>query len=142
MKRLLILIFFFSFNVYADKIPDFSLPVYNADSKFQLSEVLKGKKVLINFWATWCTSCIHEIPLLETLKEKYGKDVVFVAVNAGENSKLIDRFLKKYKFTYIILKDEDRSFSKSVGVDSLPVTMVLDQSRNIIYRAVVPPKEI
>lgn len=142
MKRLWMLIFFFSLNVYADKMPDFNLPVYNADSKFQLSEVLKGKKVLINFWATWCTSCIHEIPLLESLKEKYGNDVVFVAVNAGEKSKLIDRFLKKYKFTYIILKDEDRSFSKSVGVDSLPVTMVVDQSRNIIYRAVIPPKEI
>ena len=123
-------------------MPDFSLPVYNADSKFKLSEELKGKKILINFWATWCTSCIHEIPLLENLKEKYGKDVVFIAVNAGEKSNLIDRFLKKYKFSYIILKDEDRSFSKSVGVDSLPVTMVLDQDRNIIYRGVVPPKEI
>ncbi len=142
MKRLILLIFFFSLNVYAEKMPDFSLPIYNADSKFKLSEELKGKKVLINFWATWCTSCIHEIPLLETLKEKYGKDVVFVAVNAGEKSNLIDRFLKKYKFSYIMLKDEDRSFSKSVGVDSLPVTMVLDQDRNVIYRAVVPPKEI
>lgn len=142
MKRLILLLFFFSLNVYAEKMPDFSLPIYNADSKFKLSEELKGKKILINFWATWCTSCIHEIPLLETLKEKYGKDVVFVAVNAGEKSNLIDRFLKKYKFSYIILKDEDRSFSKSVGVDSLPVTMVMDQDRNVIYRAVVPPKEI
>ena len=142
MKRLILLCFFLSLNVYADKMPDFSLPVYNADSKFKLSEELKGKKILINFWATWCTSCIHEIPLLENLKEKYGKDVVFIAVNAGEKSNLIDRFLKKYKFSYIMLKDEDRSFSKSVGVDSLPVTMVLDQDRNVIYRAVVPPKEI
>lgn len=142
MKRFILLLFFLSLNVYAEKLPDFNLPVYNTESKFQLSENLKGKKILINFWATWCTSCIHEIPLLEALKEKYGKDVVFVAVNAGEKSNLIDRFLKKYKFSYILLKDEDRSFSKSIGVDSLPVTIVLDKDRNIIYRDVVPPKEI
>lgn len=142
MKRLVLLLFFFSLNVYAEKLSDFNLPVYNTDSKFHLSESLKDKKVLINFWATWCTSCIHEIPLLEALKEKYGKDVVFVAVNAGEKSNLIERFLKKYKFSYILLKDEDRSFSKSIGVDSLPVTIVLDKDRNIIYRDVVPPKEI
>ncbi|MEA9357641.1 TlpA disulfide reductase family protein [Bacteriovorax sp. PP10] len=142
MKQLVLLLFFFSLNAYAEKLPDFNLPVYNTDSKFHLSESLKDKKVLINFWATWCTSCIHEIPLLEALKEKYGKDVVFVAVNAGEKSNLIERFLKKYKFSYILLKDEDRSFSKSIGVDSLPVTIVLDKDRNIIYRDVVPPKEI
>jgi len=142
MKKLIWLLCFFSLNTYADKMPDFNLPVYNADSKFQLSEEIKGKKIIINFWASWCTSCIHEIPLLENLKEKFGKDAVFVAVNAGEKSNLIDRFLKKYKFSYIILKDGDRTFSKSAGVDSLPVTIVLDQDRNIIYRDVVPPKKI
>lgn len=142
MKRLVLFLFLLTSNAYAEKVPDFNLPVYNTDSTFQLSENLKGKKILINFWATWCTSCIHEIPLLESLKEKYGKDVVFVAVNAGEKSNLIDRFLKKYKFSFTILKDEDRSFSKNIGVDSLPVTIVLDKDRNIIYRDVVPPKEI
>lgn len=142
MKKLVLLLSLFSFNVYADKLADFNLPVYNADSHFHLSEKLKNKKILINFWATWCTSCIHEIPQLESLKEKYGEEVIFVAINAGEKSNLIDRFLKKYKFSYILLKDEDRSFSKSIGVDSLPVTIVLDKDRNIIYRDVVPPKEL
>lgn len=142
MKRFILLFLFLSLNVYAEKIPDFNLPIYNTDSTFHLSEKIKGKKILINFWASWCTSCIHEIPLLEALKAKHEKDVIFVAVNAGEKSNLIDRFLKKYQFSYIILKDEERSFSKSVGVDSLPITIVLDQEGKIIYRDVVPPKEI
>lgn len=142
MRLIILLTFFISLSAHAEKFTDFNLPVYNAESKFHLSENIKGKKILINFWATWCTSCIHEIPQLEALKAKYDKDVVFVAVNAGEKSNLIDRFLKKYKFSFILLKDEDRSFSKSVGVDSLPVTIVLDQDRNVIYRDVVPPKEI
>ena len=142
MKRLIVLLYFISLIVYSDVIPDFSLPIYSTDSKFKLSENLKGKKVLINFWASWCISCIHEIPLLESLKEKYGNDVVFVAVNAGEKSNLINKFIKKNKFTYTVLTDEDRSFSKSIGVDSLPVTILVDQDQKIIYRGVVPPKEL
>lgn len=132
----------FSFGAHAEKMKDFSLPYYQQGEKFTLSEALKGKKILINFWATWCTSCIQELPKLEALKEKYGNDVTFVAVNAGEKNNLMARFFKKYKFSYVHLKDEDRSFSKSVGVDSLPVTMVIDKDMNIIYRDVVPPTQI
>lgn len=129
-------------NAFAEKIPDFSLPVFKQTEKFRLSENLKGKKVLINFWATWCTSCIHELPLLETLKSKYGESVTFIAINAGEQSNLMEKFFKKYKFSYIHLKDEDRSLSKSLKVDSLPVTIVLDKDMNVIYRDTVPPKEL
>lgn len=142
MKILLFLAFLISFSAHAEKMKDFSLPVYKQNEKFVLSEHLKGKKVLINFWATWCTSCIHEIPLLEALKVKYGDSVTFVAVNAGEKSNLIEKFFKKYKFSYLHLKDEDRNFSKSINVDSLPVTIVVDKDMNVIYRDVVPPKEI
>ncbi|RPJ79255.1 MAG: TlpA family protein disulfide reductase [Alphaproteobacteria bacterium] len=139
---LAVLLGIFSFNACAEKMIDFNLPVYQKNEKFQLSDKLKGKKILINFWASWCTSCIHEIPQLEALKVKYGNDVQFVAVNAGEKSNLIDRFLKKYKFTFVILNDDDRNYSKSIGVNSLPVTIVVDKDMNIIYRDIVPPKEL
>lgn len=142
MKILILLTLLFSFNAHAEKMKDFSLPIYQKTEKFNLGDELKGKKVLINFWATWCTSCIHEIPQLELLKAKYGDSVTFVAVNAGEKTNLIDRFLKKYKFSYTILKDEDRSFSKSLAVESLPVTIVVDKNMNVVYRDVVPPKEL
>lgn len=133
----------FSLSAQAEKLIDFNLPVYQKDEKFLLSEKIKNnKKILINFWASWCTSCIHEIPQLEALKLKYGNDVQFVAINAGEKSNLIDRFLKKNKFSFIILSDEDRTFSKSIGVNSLPVTIVLDKDMNIIYRDTVPPKSL
>lgn len=142
MKKYILLFCLLSINAYAEKMPDFTLPIHPQNEKFHLLEKLKGKKVLINFWASWCTSCIHEIPELEALKAKYGNDVTFVAVNAGEKSNLIDRFVKKNKFSFILLKDENRLFSKSVGVDSLPVTMVVDKDLNITYRGTVPPKEL
>ena len=139
MKIIWVLLIIFSLKVHAEKIPDFNLPVYAKNSTVHLSEEFKDKKVLINFWASWCTSCIHEIPKLEALKEKYGNDVVFLAINAGEKSHLIEKFVKKYGFSFIILEDADRSFSKSIGVNSLPVTLVIDKDMNIIYRDIVPP---
>lgn len=144
MKRwiLAVLIGLSSYNAYAEKMINFNLPIYQTNEKFQLSERLKGKKILINFWASWCTSCIHEIPQLEALKLKHGNDVQFVAINAGEKSNLIDRFLRKNKFTFLILNDDDRNYSKSIGVNSLPVTIVVDKDMNIIYRDIVPPKEL
>lgn len=142
MKFLAIFLFIFSLSAHAEKMKDFSLPIYKQSEQFKLSEAAKGKKVLINFWATWCTSCIQELPKLEALKEKYGNEVTFVAVNAGEKSNLIERFFKKYNFSYTHLKDEDRVFSKSIGVDSLPVTIVVDKDLNVVYRDVVPPKDL
>ena len=142
MKYLILILIIFSSNVFAEKISDFSLPINKEQQKFVLSENLKTKKVLINFWATWCTSCIQELPQLEALKAKYGDQVTFVAVNAGEKQNLLDKFFKKYNFSYIQLKDEDRVFSKSLKVESLPVTIVIDRDMNIIYRDVVPPKTL
>lgn len=142
MKILITGLLLFSLSARAEKMKDFTLPVYQKGEKFHLQEELKKKKVLLNFWATWCTSCIQELPKLEALKVKYGNEVTFVSVNAGEKDNLIGRFLKKYNFSYTLVKDEDRSFSKSVGVDSLPVTIVIDKEMNIVYRDIVPPSEL
>ncbi len=142
MKFLVLLLLFLSLSAQAEKMQDFTLPIFKENKNFVLSENLKDKKILINFWASWCTSCIQELPLLDALKEKYGDKVVFVAINAGEKSNLITKFLKKYKFNFIHLEDQDRVLSKKLKVDSLPVTIVVDKDMNIIYREVVPPKEL
>jgi thiol-disulfide isomerase/thioredoxin len=146
MKKVLIVCWIVIFSVrnsaHADKLPDFTLSTVEKNESFILSKEIQGKKVLINFWATWCTSCIQEIPLLENLKEKYKEDVHFIAINAGEKNHLVNRFFKKYKFSYIQLMDNDRTLSKALGVESLPVTIVIDQNLNILYRGVVPPKSL
>jgi thiol-disulfide isomerase/thioredoxin len=126
----------------AETMPDFSLPIYKSNTTFQLKESVKGKKVLLNFWASWCTSCAHEIKELEALKAKYGDSVVFVGVNAGEKNNLIEKFINKHKFTFIQVVDENREFSKKLGVNALPVTMVIDSNMNIVFKDVRPPKEL
>ena len=140
MFRFLLLFFLISsLNAYSDVIKDFTLPVYNTNKTMKLSELVK--KVLINFWASWCTSCIHELEILEKLK-KENPDVEFVAINAGENKKKIKRFLKKYDFSYLILMDKNKKFSKSVGVLSLPQTFIIGKNNEVLYKGEVPPIKI
>lgn len=129
-------------NIRAEKILNGNLLIYPSNDPIEVFKIAPGKKVVLNFWASWCTSCIGEIPELESLKKKYNENVLFYAINAGEKKSLIDRFLKKTGFSYTVLIDEDRKYSKLVGVDSLPITIVLDSELNIIYRGTRPPKEI
>ena len=120
------------------------LPNFAGGKSFHLKEEsAKHKRIVINFWASWCTACIEELSELEALKIKYQKKgVLFVAINAGEKPKKIKKFLRKHKFSYDILEDKDRVLSKSLGVTELPQTMVLDNKMNIIFRSHRPPEKI
>ena len=140
--RFLLLFILLSTSLQAKTFKDFTLPVFNSSKRFNLDKALKEKKVLLNFWASWCTSCIQELPELRELKEKYGDDVVFVAINAGEKRFKIKKFLDKYDFPYFILVDKNKELPKSVGVLSLPQTFVIGEGREILYKGDRPPKKI
>lgn len=103
----------------------------------------ENDKILINFWASWCTGCIQELAELLALKEKYkDQKVLFIAINAGESKKKIKKFIKKYKFSYLVLLDKDRVLSKGLGVNNLPKTIVVNKKREILFTGNRPPKEI
>ncbi len=135
----LIILAIFTYSVGATELKPFSLKEYESAKEINLSEI-KGKKyTLINFWATWCVACIKELPELEELKAK-NTDVSFIAINAGEDARKIKKFLKKHTFTYQMLLDTDKSYSKSVGVLELPHTIVIDPQGKIVYSNHRPPK--
>ncbi len=143
MKRIFIIMamsLFVSAHAYTPK--DFKLNSYDKTEDVELKE-FKGKKLLINFWATWCTSCIEEIPILHKLKEsKNAKNYNFIAISAGDSRKKIKKFIKRHKFNYKILMDKDNSLSKSWGVEALPVTIILDEEQKVIYEGIRPPKAL
>ena len=138
---LFIILFCISTMTLAEKIKDFSLPIYGSNKVFNLSKELKKKKVVLNFWASWCTSCVKELPILEELKNK-NPDVLFVGVNAGDSKRKIKKFLKRYSFSYLILEDKSKEFSKSVGVLNLPQTWVISNDRVVKYKSDIPPEKI
>ena len=139
MKILIFILIFLPVN--AEKIKDASFPIFGSKEIHHLKKNNLGKKTIINFWASWCTACVKELEELETLKKNY-PDYNYVAINAGEKNKKIKKFYKKYKFSYKILLDDKKEFSKSVGVLELPRTIVVDKDLNILYNSAIPPKKL
>ncbi len=138
------LLFLLSFSLFitcasAEQIKDFTLKSYDSKTEIKLSDIKGPAYTLFNFWATWCVACIKELPELEELKQK-NKDVNFVAINAGEDQKKIKKFLKKHTFTYRILLDESKSYTKSIGVLELPHTIVINSNGEVVYSNHRPPK--
>ena len=68
--------------------PDFTAKLNNGET-FTLSDK-KGQVILLNFWATWCSNCVKEMPAIEKLYEEYGDQIVIVGVNVGEDEDTIN----------------------------------------------------
>ncbi len=107
---------------------DFTLQATDG-SQVSLSD-LRGKVVLLNFWATWCPPCKAEMPDLEALYREYGKahDFVVVGVNLQEDQEIIEQFARQAGLSFPILLDTDGKVSgQAYAVRSLPMSMIIDR---------------
>jgi cytochrome c biogenesis protein CcmG/thiol:disulfide interchange protein DsbE len=90
-------------------------------------EDLRGKAVVINFWASWCVPCREEAPLLEKTWRAYRDEgVVFVGVNTKDARSDARRFVKEFGVTYPIVRDLDQTLTRGFGVKGLPETFFVD----------------
>ncbi len=106
-------------------VPDFTLNTLNGDS-VRLSS-LRGKVVLINFWATWCGYCVYEMPDLQALHEMYEGEVVVLAVNVREAPDSVARFIETNGYSFTVLLDADGKVTRAYMVSGLPTTFVVDR---------------
>lgn len=96
-----------------------------------LSE-LRGKAVLINFWASWCEPCITEMPSLQTLAERHGSDkLVVLAVNFKEASPTVERFVQRNSLTLPVLLDTQGNMARAWGVSIFPTTVLVNPQGRI-----------
>jgi thiol-disulfide isomerase/thioredoxin len=117
--------------------PDFVLGDMD-EEKVSLKE-LRGKVVLINFWATWCPPCRREMPSMERLYQKInGDNFTVLAVNQMEAEDLVFAFTGQLEvdLTFTILFDKDSSVSQAFNVKGLPTSYLIDKKGNIRYRAI------
>ena len=116
--------------------PDFDLKVLDGGGKTMKLSSLRGKAVIVDFWATYCGPCKIEMPWFVELQKKYGPEglqIVGVAVDdAGE--KAISDFTKKMGINYPILIGTEKVADQYGGLDGLPTTFFLDRSGKIIDR--------
>jgi cytochrome c biogenesis protein CcmG, thiol:disulfide interchange protein DsbE len=108
------------------------LPVLGDGGQRSLAS-LKGKVVVLNFWASWCEPCQLEAPLLERAQsrlERYGGTVLGVTyLDASPDS---ESFVRKYHLTYTSLRDTTGAFAHSYGTDQLPESFVINRQGRIV----------
>ncbi|VAX16121.1 hypothetical protein MNBD_NITROSPINAE02-93 [hydrothermal vent metagenome] len=106
--------------------PPFDAPGLDGD-KITLDS-LKGKAIILNFWATWCIPCKMEMPLLEQVyNDNKDKGLVIIGANYRQPAPIIKRFISKNPISFPILLDEDGKISKKYGVFALPATFFINR---------------
>jgi peroxiredoxin len=112
--------------------PEFALPTLKGD-KVALSS-LRGKVVLIDFWAQWCEPCKKELPQLEKLAKEYaGKGVVVLAVNIDKQRDNAVRMAKQLGLTLDVLLDPAGSVAASYDLPKMPTSFVVDKKGIVRY---------
>ena len=118
--------------VVGNTIPDFS--VTSLEGKTIDKDSLKGEVVVLNFWASWCTPCMAEIPELKDLAANSKARIVGIALD--ENGlETVKPFVETHKINYTVAVGSQDMFQQFNGV-GIPYTLVLDPSQRIvkIYR--------
>jgi peroxiredoxin len=109
-----------------------ALKLESTEDKTYNLEEYRGKVVVLNFWGTWCTPCIKEIPSLERLQKSFSKnELVVLSVTTGESKKEIQAFLKKVPADFPVLLNPDGSTVKQWKIVAFPTTFVIDQRGEI-----------
>lgn len=112
--------------------PDFELVTLD-NEKVKLSDY-RGKKVMLNFWASWCGPCRAEMPDMQKLHEVGQDDLVILAVNATQTEKSEEsaqEFVKELGLTFTTVLDKEGEVSKTYQVIGLPTTYFIDSEGKI-----------
>jgi thiol-disulfide isomerase/thioredoxin len=114
--------------------PDFQLETLDGKS-IKLAD-LRGRPVLINFWATWCGPCQQEMPLIEQYYQKYQPNLVVLAVNSDEPKTDVQAFVTNLNLTFPVLLDPDYKIEDLYRVRAFPTTFFVDKSGTIRYQQI------
>ena len=86
---------------------------------------LKGKAVVVNFWATWCAPCKEELPSLQTLHEISGGNPVVLGINVREPASRVTRYMKSTGLDFPVVLDAQGTLAQQWGVTVFPTTVLI-----------------
>ncbi|MDO8687303.1 MAG: redoxin domain-containing protein [Dehalococcoidales bacterium] len=118
-----------------NRAPDFQLRTLTGQT-VSLSS-LRGKPVLINFWATWCGPCKAEMPYLQQINDTWSaKGLVLLAVDIGEKPATIEKFMTELNLSMTVPMDSDGKVARAYLVGAIPTTFLIDKD-GVIRQKVV-----
>ena len=125
------------------RMPAFTLNDVHGDS-FS-SDTLRGKVVLIDFWATWCVPCKKEMPGFQELQKRYAdRGLVVIGIALDTDAALVARFARELGVTYTLLLSESEVVKRWGGLQGLPTTCLVDRD-GVVRKKIVGfeyPEEI
>jgi len=113
------------------QIPDFEMTF--SDGETASFADYHGKKILLNFWATWCGPCVGEMPAFQRLAEEYPDDLMILAVNCGESRETVQKFMEDNSYTFPVVTDEEGDIQALFGgITSIPLTVIVDEEGCVV----------
>jgi thiol-disulfide isomerase/thioredoxin len=110
-----------------------SLNFKSVDSQTVSLDSYRGKPVLIDFWATWCTPCLEMLPRLDKINHEAGdKGLVLISVDRDEEAKTASEFLAKKGYTWPNFHDQGE-IEKAIGPSGIPREMLIDAQGKVVY---------
>ena len=112
-----------------DTLPELS--TFGLEGK--LPDDLKGKVVLLDFWASWCGPCKESFPVMDELHQKYAaKGLVILAVNVDETAAAMKDFLKDHPVQFNILHDAAKKLVGTANIASMPTSFLIGKDGKVV----------
>jgi thiol-disulfide isomerase/thioredoxin len=110
-------------------------PPSQAAPHWPVLDALRGKVVLLDFWASWCSPCLQSFPWMNELQQRHGdQGLVVVAVNLDQDRTLADAFLAKRPAGFRIEYDAAGAVAREFGVAAMPTSFLIDRDGNVRLR--------
>ena len=115
-----------NFLAVGDNAPTFSLLDLDGNT-ISLGDLLKGKEVILSFWASWCPECRQQMPILNGFAKEYRDKIEIIGINIQEPKNVVASFVKNIGVGYKILLDSKGQVSRLYGVIGVPTNILINK---------------